>query len=173
MDRGAWQATAHGVEENQTRLSMHTVVNIQWLRLHTFTPGARVQSLVRELRSHKPHSAEKKKNKINSPNKYSLFIYYVPGTDMRHGELAESVRVFARQVSKPRVSQGLEACAREWLQWWSRWVVPSWRWVKRRGVRNREEVGSIVFSSCAGKDLTELSAFFWSFSCLIPNLFFV
>ena len=32
--------------------------------------------------------------------------------------------------------------------------------MKRRGVRNREEVGSIVFSSCAGKELTELSAFF-------------
>ena len=55
----------------------------------------------------------REEKKINSPNKYSLFIYYVPGTDMRHGELAESVRVFTRQVSKPRVSQGLEACARE------------------------------------------------------------
>ena len=64
MDRGAWQAIAHGVEESQTRLSMHTVINIQWLRLHTFTPGAWVQSLVRELRSHKPHSAEKKKIKL-------------------------------------------------------------------------------------------------------------
>ena len=24
MDRGAWQATVHGVEKNQTRLSTHT-----------------------------------------------------------------------------------------------------------------------------------------------------
>ena len=32
--------------------------------------------------------------------------------------------------------------------------------MKRRGVRKREEVGSVVFSSCAGEELTELSMFF-------------
>ena len=47
MDRGAWQATAHGVEENQTRLSMHTVVNIQWLSpgIKPVSPALQVDSL--------------------------------------------------------------------------------------------------------------------------------
>ena len=36
---------------------------VQWLGLHTSTAGARVQSLVRELRSHKPCSAAKGEKK--------------------------------------------------------------------------------------------------------------
>ena len=37
---------------------------VQWLGLGAFTAGAQVQSLVRELRSHRPHIQSKKKKKI-------------------------------------------------------------------------------------------------------------
>ena len=43
--------------------------------------------------------------------------------------------------------------------------------MKSRGVRNREEVGPIVFSSCAGEELTELSTFFEGFPVLFPIYF--
>ena len=73
MDRGAWRATVHGVTKSQTRLSMHelgtrsmfnkiTIGNsraVHWLGLSAFTAGARVQSLVGELRSHKPRNVAK------------------------------------------------------------------------------------------------------------------
>ena len=73
MDRGAWWATVHGVTKSQTRLSMHelgtrsifnkiTIGNslaVHWLGLSAFTAGARVQSLVGELRSRKPHNVAK------------------------------------------------------------------------------------------------------------------
>ena len=73
MDRGAWRATVHGVTKSQTRLSMHklgtrsifnkiTIGNslaVHWLGLSAFTAGARVQSLVGELRSRKPRNVAK------------------------------------------------------------------------------------------------------------------
>ena len=37
---------------------------VQWLRLHTSNAGIRIQSLIRELRSHKPHGKTKKKKKV-------------------------------------------------------------------------------------------------------------
>ena len=40
-----------------------TSLAVQWLRLHASTAGARVQSLVGELRSHMPLCAVQKKNK--------------------------------------------------------------------------------------------------------------
>ena len=51
---------------------------VQWLRLCTLT--AEVQSLVRKLRSHKPHGAAKKKKKV----RYHIVItntvmFNVPG----------------------------------------------------------------------------------------------
>ena len=39
---------------------------VQWLGLRAFTAVARVQSLVRELRSRKPHSTARKVKKYNS-----------------------------------------------------------------------------------------------------------
>ena len=41
---------------------------VQWLGLCAFTARAQVQSLVRELRSHKPLGAAKKKEKIYKLN---------------------------------------------------------------------------------------------------------
>ena len=35
---------------------------VQWLGLGAFTAGAQVQSLVRDLRSHRPHITVKKRN---------------------------------------------------------------------------------------------------------------
>ena len=37
---------------------------VYWLGFGAFTAGAQVQSLVRELRSHRPHIQSKKKKKI-------------------------------------------------------------------------------------------------------------
>ena len=45
---------------------------IQWLRLGTFTTMAKVQSLVRGLRSHKPHEAAKKES-----IQYTLLINFL------------------------------------------------------------------------------------------------
>ena len=42
---------------------------LQWLGLGAFTAVARVQPLVRELRSHKPHGVAKKKSLENNPIK--------------------------------------------------------------------------------------------------------
>ena len=43
-------------------------LEVQWLGLSAFTAGAQVQSLVRELRSHKlPNTAKRKKKKPTSP----------------------------------------------------------------------------------------------------------
>ena len=55
-------------EENLTPLEEPTERNslvVQWLGLHAFTPGAKVRSLVRELRSYKPSGMAKKINKVN------------------------------------------------------------------------------------------------------------
>ena len=51
-------------------------VAVQWLRLDVFFAGALIQSLVRELRSCKPHSTAKKRKKstyLNFPNKFTSF----------------------------------------------------------------------------------------------------
>ena len=51
-------------EENLTPLEEPTERNSlvgQWLGLHAFNPGAKVRSLVRELRSYKPSGMAKKK----------------------------------------------------------------------------------------------------------------
>ena len=46
---------------------------VQWLGLGSFTAGAQVQSLVRELGSCKPHSMAKKKKIINKyPGFYDI-----------------------------------------------------------------------------------------------------
>ena len=45
---------------------------VQWLGLGAFTDVVQVQSLVRELRSHKLHSMAKKKKKIGFKNKYNF-----------------------------------------------------------------------------------------------------
>ena len=44
-------------------LSLGNSLAVQWLGLSAFTAGARVQSLVRELRSHQPHGEAKKRKK--------------------------------------------------------------------------------------------------------------
>ena len=41
---------------------------VQWLGLSAFTAGAQVQSLVRQLKSHKPCSVAKKKKKKDDTN---------------------------------------------------------------------------------------------------------
>ena len=43
-------------------ISPDLAVVVQWLRLSTYTAGTQVQSLVRELNSHKPCSMVKKNN---------------------------------------------------------------------------------------------------------------
>jgi len=37
MDRGAWQATVHGVAKSWTRLSIHTPIIVMLMRTHTHT----------------------------------------------------------------------------------------------------------------------------------------
>ena len=55
MDGGAWWAAVHGVAKSRTRLSDFTFA------FTVLTARAWVQSLVRELRSHRPRRVVKKK----------------------------------------------------------------------------------------------------------------
>ena len=50
---------------NETTILVNSL-GVKWLGLSAFTAVAQVQSLVGELRSHKPHSTAKKKKKSNS-----------------------------------------------------------------------------------------------------------
>ena len=61
-------------EENLTPLEEPTERNslvVQWLGLHAFTPGAKVRSLVRELRSYKPSGMAKKKKSQHKNNEFN------------------------------------------------------------------------------------------------------
>ena len=49
---------------------------VQWLRLIAFTAGARVQSLLRELRSCKPHSAGKKEKSNCNHDGNILLLFF-------------------------------------------------------------------------------------------------
>ena len=53
-----------------------------WLGPSAFTALARVQFLVRELRSHKPHSVAKKKKKKTCQMSVSLFFVSDSGTHL-------------------------------------------------------------------------------------------
>ena len=79
-DRGAWRVTVHGVAKSRTQLSIHTHTEISdkhptfqniWLGRelkNRVSESMWVQSLVRELRSCKPHHAAKKeKNTCEVP----------------------------------------------------------------------------------------------------------
>ena len=79
-DRGAWRVTVHGVAKSRTQLSIHTHTQISdkhptfqniWLGRelkNRVSESMWVQSLVRELRSCKPHHAAKKeKNTCEVP----------------------------------------------------------------------------------------------------------
>ena len=79
-DRGAWRVTVHGVAKSLTQLSIHTHTEISdkhptfqniWLGRelkNSVSESMWVQSLVRELRSCKPHHAAKKeKNTCEVP----------------------------------------------------------------------------------------------------------
>ena len=73
-DRGAWRVTVHGVAKSQTQLSARTHTHTQISDKHptfqkvwmgrelknSMSESMWVQSLVRELRSCKPHGAAKK-----------------------------------------------------------------------------------------------------------------
>ena len=80
MDRGAWRVTVHGVAKSRTQLSIHTHTQISdkhptfqniWLGRelkNSVSESMWVQSLVRELRSCKPHhAARKEKNTCEVP----------------------------------------------------------------------------------------------------------
>ena len=74
-DRRAWRVTGHGVAKSRTQLSIHTHTQISdkhptfqniWLGRelkNSVSESMWVQSLVRELRSCKPHGAAKKEKK--------------------------------------------------------------------------------------------------------------
>ena len=79
-DRGAWRVTVHGVAKSRTQLSIHTHTQISdkhptfqniWLGRelkNSVSESMWVQSLVRELRSCKPHhAARKEKNTCEVP----------------------------------------------------------------------------------------------------------
>ena len=52
-----------GDQSNKENKSQESYLVVQWLGLQAFTPVAWVRSLVRELRSCKPHWCSKKKKK--------------------------------------------------------------------------------------------------------------
>ena len=65
MDREAWRASIHGVAKSRTQLSdslsLSASLAVQWFWKDSTLPlqGVRVQSLVGELRSHKPRGVAK------------------------------------------------------------------------------------------------------------------
>ena len=70
---------------------------VQWLGLGSFTAGAQVQSLVRELVSCKPHSmAKKKKKKII--NKYPGF-YDIVEKDKQPGRKISKTLFYKRHAN--------------------------------------------------------------------------
>ena len=58
-----WYLPPHVILAGKNVLLLGNSLVVQWLGLCALTAGAQVQSLVEELRSHKPHSRAKKKKK--------------------------------------------------------------------------------------------------------------
>ena len=67
--------TSRKRKEKKKRISLV----VQWLRVHASYPGAQVQSLVRELRSHMSGGQIKKKKKVSTDVSLSL-----PKSDTHH-----------------------------------------------------------------------------------------
>ena len=73
---------------------------VQWLGFCTFSAGAWVQSLVRELRFHKPHAKKKKKVEDHRGKRGIVFeqiAFHLPDTLKAQGSLA--VLHFCEEVS--------------------------------------------------------------------------
>ena len=60
------------IESSTKKHKLGNSLVVQWLGYGTFTVVAQVQSLVEELRSHKPHTAAKKKKKRKKAHKLEI-----------------------------------------------------------------------------------------------------
>ena len=128
-----------------------TSLVVQWLGLWTFTEGAWVQSLVRELRSHKPRNKTKEKKKkrwyyglTSWPENLSpggdviqlhplQLVSSVPGMPSHPGELSglelpsfkSKITILIWALVKPRSKAGFMK-TRIFILLWSKMLLSSW-----------------------------------------------